>query len=60
MADQPETTDETTPTNDDNDHLVHPDGMNPHIVPENTSDEDDSVHTDSMNPHVAPEQASGE
>ncbi|GAA4506764.1 hypothetical protein GCM10023191_064320 [Actinoallomurus oryzae] len=41
MADQPETTDETTPTNDDKDDLVRPDGMNPHIVPEK-ADEDES------------------
>lgn len=39
MADQPKTTDE--PTTDDDD-LVHPDGMNPHIVPEETSGEDES------------------
>ncbi|GLY86483.1 hypothetical protein [Actinoallomurus iriomotensis] len=40
MADQPNTTDETTPTTDDKDGVVQPDSMNPHIVPEKTSDED--------------------
>ncbi len=32
MADQPKTTDEQAPASGD--HLVHPDGMNPHFVPE--------------------------
>jgi hypothetical protein len=42
MADQPKTTDETTPASDDKDDLVQPDGMNPHIVPEKASGEDES------------------
>jgi hypothetical protein len=33
MADQPKTTDEQPPASG-GDHLVHPDGMNPHFVPE--------------------------
>jgi hypothetical protein len=39
MADQPETTDETTPATDDKDDLVRPAGMNPHTEPGQTSGE---------------------
>jgi hypothetical protein len=47
MADKPPKSDEKTPPTEDTDELVHPDGMNPHIVPEKASaekqaDEDDA------------------
>jgi hypothetical protein len=42
MADQPEKSDEPTPATD-KDHLFHPDGMNPHIVPEKVSDEEETA-----------------
>jgi hypothetical protein len=60
MADQPETTDETTPATDDKDDLVRPAGMNPHTEPENASGEDDAVRPAGMNPHTEPGQTSGE
>jgi hypothetical protein len=43
MADQPK--DEPTPTTE-KDHLFHPDGMNPHIVPEKVSDEEKTAEDD--------------
>lgn len=46
MADQPQNSDDTKTTTDDSDHIVHPDGMNPHIVPEKPSDEKQAADDD--------------
>jgi len=43
MADQ---SDETTPKTDEKDHLVHPDGMNPHSAPEEESAEEETTDDD--------------
>ncbi|HEY0540310.1 MAG TPA: hypothetical protein VGD53_18220 [Actinoallomurus sp.] len=45
MADEPKDSGEPTPTTD-KDHLVHPDGMNPHIVPKKVSDEEEPADDD--------------
>jgi hypothetical protein len=34
MADKPTTDDEKTPATDEKDQIFHPNGMNPHAVPE--------------------------
>lgn len=39
MTDTPKNADETTTATTDKDGMVHPDGMNPHIVPEKTDEE---------------------
>jgi hypothetical protein len=40
MADDPKTPDDTTTTSTGKGPIMHPDGMNPHIVPEQQSGEE--------------------
>jgi hypothetical protein len=45
MADKPHKNEDKTPApaTDDKGELLHPDGMNPHIVPEGTSGEEQTT-----------------
>ena len=40
MTDAPKQNETTTPPADDKDHIVHPDSLNPHIVPEKDPSEE--------------------
>jgi hypothetical protein len=43
MADQPKDDSDEPTTTTEKDHLYHPDGMNPHFVPEKVSDEEEKA-----------------
>jgi hypothetical protein len=43
MTDQPQNSGDTTQPADDKGPHIHPDGMNPHIVPEKADDEEQTA-----------------
>jgi hypothetical protein len=43
MADQPQSSDEETTATDEKDVRLQPDGMNPHIVPEEAAAEEEQT-----------------